>query len=95
MALSCIFHDHDALTRLPADSNRAVIFQGSNPRRVALQDTDSMPIPAAASVRSMSSETVCTRESLGAGSMKNCSIAYCFSVSTPLEKRLTSVSLRP
>lgn len=31
MALSCIFHDHDALTRLPADSNRAVIFQGSNP----------------------------------------------------------------
>ena len=45
------------------------------------QVTDSMPIPAEASVRSTSSLMVRTLLSLGAATARNCSMAYCFSVS--------------
>lgn len=92
--LSCIFHVHSAWISRPAEVNIATMRQGSSPRRVDFQVTDSMPIPAEASVRSTSSLMVRTLLSLGAATARNCSMAYCFSVSTAMEKRRTSISLR-
>ncbi len=88
-----MFQDHSALTLWPSDTNRAVIFHGSRPRLVAFHVTSSKRMRAAANVRSMSSDKVRTRLSFGAGTARNCSIAYCFSVSTAAEKRRTRASL--
>ena len=73
--LSCMFHDHSAWIGWPADWNDAMMRQGSSPRRVAFHCTDSRGMRAATSVRSMSSAKVRTRDSFGARTRRNCSIA--------------------
>ncbi len=93
--LSCMFQVHSAWISRPAEVKIATICHGSSPRRVDFQVTDSMPMDAAAKVRSTSSLMVRTLLSFGAGTVRNCSIAYCFSVSTAAEKRRTSVVLSP
>ena len=91
--LSCIFQVHSALIVRVAVLNCAIIRHGSRPLRVARHFTVSIPILAFAKVRSIRSESVRILLCFGAGTDKNCSIAYCFSVSTPEEKRLTCASL--